>query len=62
MFSRSIEREQWENPDAKINISNPMTNTRTCAYQGVRYVNFSKHFADVVLDDCPLNRHSKCWK
>ena len=39
-----------------------MTNTRTCAYQGVRYVNFSKHFADVVFDDCPLNRHSKCWK
>ena len=53
MFSRSIEREQWKNPDAnilkiifrdhsfstyakfskKINISNPMTNTRTCAYQ-----------------------------
>ena len=32
----------------KTNISNPLIRTRTCAYQGVRNVSFSKNFASVL--------------
>ena len=37
----------------KINISNPLIRTRTCAYQGVRNVSFSGNFA-YVLNGWPL--------
>ena len=32
----------------KTNISNPQIRTRTCAYEGVRNVSFSEHFAYVL--------------
>ena len=31
----------------KTNVSNPLISTRTCAYQGVRNVNFLDNFAYV---------------
>ena len=41
----------------KTSISNPLIRARTCAYQGVRNINFSKNFA-CILNECPLNRSS----
>ena len=38
----------------KSNISNPLIRTRKCAYQGVRNVSFSEHFA-YVLNGWPLS-------
>ena len=37
----------------KTNISNLLTHRRTCAYQGVRNVNFSKNFAYVLNEWLP---------
>ena len=40
----------------KTNISNPLIRTRTCAYQGVRNVSFSKHLRTYLMDDPLLGK------
>ena len=45
----------------RTNISNPLIRTRTCAYQGVRNVSFSKNF-EYVPNGWPLIRLLKTVK